>query len=71
MKAAKKRFTSYFLPLMTVRMPRLVIRKDVFLHLAVQKVDVVIILVDWLYGVSASPSFVRATSTTKPITNLV
>jgi hypothetical protein len=34
---------------LTVRLPRFVMRQDVFLRLAVQDVDVVISQVDWLY----------------------
>ena len=38
---------------LAVRLPRFVMRQDVFLRLAVHNVDVVISQVDWLYPVTA------------------
>lgn len=40
--------------LLAVRLPRFVMRQDVFLRLAVHNVDVVISQVDWLYPVTGS-----------------
>lgn len=37
---------------MAVRLPRFVIRQDVFLRLPIQNVDVVISQVDWFYPVT-------------------
>ncbi len=39
--------------LLAVRLPRFVMRQDVFLRLAVKNVDVVIRQVDWLYPVAS------------------
>lgn len=49
--------------LLAVRLPRFVMRQDVFLRLAVHNVDVVISQVDWLYPVTGSVSDRRDAST--------
>lgn len=49
--------------LMAVRLPRFVMRQDVFLRLAVHYVDVVIRQVDWLYPVTGSINHHRDAST--------
>lgn len=49
--------------LLAVRLPRFVMRQDVFLCLAVHNVDVVISQVDWLYPVTGSINHHRDAST--------
>ena len=49
--------------LLTVRLPRFVMRQDVFLRLAVHNVDVVISQVDWLYPVTGGINHHRDAST--------
>lgn len=46
-----------------VRLPRFVMRQNVFLRLAVHNVDVVISQVDWLYPVTGSIKHHRDAST--------
>ena len=48
---------------MAVRLPRFVMRQDVFLRLAVHNVDVVIGQVDWFYPVTGSINHHRDAST--------
>lgn len=43
--------------LLAVRLPRFVMRQDVFLRLTVHNVDVVISQVDWLYPVTGCVSY--------------
>ncbi len=49
--------------LLAVRLPRFVMRQDVFLRLAVHNVDVVISQVDWLYPVTGGINHHRDAST--------
>lgn len=49
--------------LLAVRLPRFVMRQNVFLRLAVHNIDVVISQVDWLYPVTGSVSDHRDAST--------
>lgn len=49
--------------LLTVRLPRFVMRQDVFLRLAVHNVDVVIGQVDWLNPVTGGINHHRDAST--------
>ena len=49
--------------LLAVRLPRFVMRQDVFLCLAVHNVDVVISQVDWLYPVTGGINNHRDAST--------
>lgn len=60
MPATKK---SLFYLFTTVRLPRFVMRQDVFLRLAVHNVDVVIGQVDWLYPVTGCINHDRDAST--------
>lgn len=48
---------------MAIILPRFVMRKDVFLRLAVHNVDVVICQVDWLYPVTGGINHHRGAST--------
>lgn len=48
---------------MAVRLPRFVMRQDVFLRLAVHNVNVVIGQVDWLYPVTGGINHHRDAST--------
>lgn len=48
---------------LAVRLPRFVMRQDVFLRLAVHNVDVVISQVDWLYPVTGGINHHRDAST--------
>lgn len=49
--------------LLAVRLPRFVMRQDVFLRLAVHNVNVVIGQVDWLYPVTGGINYHRDAST--------
>ena len=49
--------------LLTVRLPRFVMRQDVFLRLAVHNVDVVFSQVDWFYPVTGGIDHHRDAST--------
>lgn len=49
--------------LLAVRLPRFVMRQDVFLRLPVHDVDVVISQVDWLYPVTGGINHHRDAST--------
>lgn len=49
--------------LLTVRLPRFIMRQDVFLRLAVHNIDVVISKVDWLYPVTGGINHHRDAST--------
>ena len=49
---------------LAVRLPRFVMRQDVFLRLAVHNVNVVIRQVDWLYPVTGGINHHRDASTT-------
>ena len=53
----------HFFWLLAVRLPRFVMRQDVFLRLAVHNVDVVISQVDWLYPVTGGINHHRDAST--------
>jgi len=53
-------FLGWFL---AVRLPRFVMRQDVFLRLAIHNIDVVIGKVDWLYPVTGSINYYRDAST--------
>ncbi len=48
---------------MVVRLPRFIIRQDVFLRLPIQNVDVVISQVDWFYPVTGGFNHHRDAST--------
>lgn len=52
MKAEIKRYASCFLPILAARLPRFVMRQDVFLRLEVHNVDIMILQVDWFYPVT-------------------
>ena len=47
----------------TVRLPRFVVRQDVFFRLPVQHINVVMSKVDWLYPVTSSINQYRGAST--------
>lgn len=49
--------------ILAVRLPRFVMRQDVFLRLAVHNVDIVIGQVDWLYPVTGGINHHRDAST--------
>lgn len=49
--------------LLAVRLPRFVMRQDIFLRLAVHNVDIVIGQVDWFYPVTGSINHPRDAST--------
>lgn len=60
MPATKK---SHFYLFTAVRLPRFVMRQDVFLRLAIHNIDVMISQVDWLYPVTGCVSYHRDAST--------
>ncbi len=49
--------------ILAVRLPRFVMRQDVFLRLAVHNVDIVIGQVDWLYPITGGINHHRDAST--------
>lgn len=55
--------TKMGLLILAVRLPRFVMRQDVFLRLAVQNVDIVIRQVEWLYPVTGGINHHRDAST--------
>lgn len=59
-KAPLVRGSGFFL---AVRLPRFVMRQNVFLRLAIYNVDVVIGQVDWLYPFTGGVSYYRDAST--------